>query len=362
MKKKINIWVFVWIIIFTLYFFMAARPISQETVLIPRWLNSTESENLILLDNNSVNKDNFLIPFDLENRFGYISNNGNFFVNKIKEKNISLSEDRWAEYEAEPDKIIVYGNDGDVLAVIDNPGAYPFFLDGRIFLINSEQNAVSEIDSLGFILWNHEFASVITCVDAASGLFLCGSIDGTIYVLDKNGNQIFSFKPGGSRISVITGCAISGDGRKIAVISGVDRQRFLFIESDRYGSNYKVVYHEYLEEGFRRPVHVEFIENDQWVIFERKEGLGFYKTGSGKTEIVKLEGKITALDNCGGDGQVFAIISLDDDLKKLIEIKLPDRIILNAPFKSDGTFLSRKGSRLIIGGGQKLIAFDIDKN
>ena len=361
MKKKINIWIVLWIIIFTLYFFIAARPITEETVLIPKWLISIDSLNPIAIGNNSIKEDHYLIPFNLGNHFGYISSNGNFFINRIKNSMISLSEENWSEYETEPEKLLINRNNGEILAVIDNPCGYPFFLDGRIFLIDSEQNSISEIDSRGSVLWRHQFASIITCVDAASGLLLAGSLDGILGVLEKNGKQIFSFNPGGSQYSVIVGCAISGDGKKIAVISGIDRQRFLFLERDRYGSSYNVVYHEYLEEGFRRPVYIEFIDDDQWVLFERKEGLGFYKIGSRKTEKLKLDGKITAIDNCGGGGQVFIIISLNEKSKKLIEIKMPDIVMLNAPFKSEGTFLSRKDSRLIIGGEQTLLAFDIEK-
>ena len=348
-----------WVVLFTLYFFIASRPVTQETVLIPRWINSTESEEPVLFENEFVNNDYFLFPFSLGNRFGYISSVGNFFINKEINKNISMSEDRWTEYDAEPQQIFIYGNDGTVLAEIDDPRGYPFFIDGRSFIISSEQNAITEINSLGNILWVHEAASIITCADAAAGLFLIGSLDGVISILDKNGKQIFSFKPDGSRYPIIAGCAISSDGRGIAVISGIERQRFLYLDADRTGGGYKVVYHEFLDEGFRRPVHVEFIEDDQWVLFERSDGLGFYKAGSRKTEKVKLEGDITAIDKHGGNGQVFAVISLEDNFKKLIEIRLPDRVVLNAPFKSEGSFLGRKGSCLIVGGGQSLIAFDI---
>jgi len=364
---KRKIWFIAGVVLFTAYFFIAARPIPLETVLVPCWLNSVESAESVSLEggllwNSDALPPNQRIPFSLSGRFGYISRNGFFSLNQVRQANVSLSSERWAEYEAEPDRIAVHDSDGETLAIIENPRGYPFFLDGRTFLIGSEQNVISEVDPSGAVSWTYEFPAPLTCVDAAAGLALTGSLDGIIGLLDNNGRQVFTFEPGGSRYSIILGCAMSRDGSRLAFVAGIDAQRFLVLE--RFGANvfdYKVVYHEFLDEGFRRPVYVTFVENDRWVVFERGGGLGFYDIDARQAGKVALNGELCAIDRSGGQGMVFVIISRFGDIKELVGIRLPGRVIIESSFRSEEVFLGRIDSRLIVGGGQTLVSFDLEK-
>jgi hypothetical protein len=351
------------IVLFTAYFFMASRPIPLETILIPCWLNSIESGAPISLQGSPISADEEeKLPFSLGNRFGYVSRNGHFSVNQIKKANVSLARELWAEYEPEPDSVAIRDSGGETLAVIENPRGYPFFLDGRIFLINSEQNAISALDESGAVDWTYECAAPLTCVDAAAGMVLAGTLDGAVALLDNGGRQIFSFEPGGSRYLSILGCAMSRDGSRLALISGIDDQRFLVLERFGSGSNdYKVVYHEFLDDGFRRPVYISFIEDDRWVVFERSGGLGFYDISSRQAGKVALNGEISAIDQSGGQGMVFVVISRYGNARELIGIRLPGTVIIESSFKSEEVFLGRMDSRLIVGGGQILAAFDLEK-
>ena len=368
-KTRRKIWLAAGIVLFMAYFFCAARPIPLETVLIPRWLTSLETgkpvplvEDPAMTGGSDAWDSGSLIPFKLGSRFGYFDYEGRFSVNQVKKGNISLSGDRWAEYDAEPERITVNSSGGETLGFIDNPRGYPFFLDGRTFLIGSEQNAISEIDGSGSLIWTYEFSSPLTCVDSAAGLLLAGSLDGVAGVLDSGGKQIFSFEPGGSRYSIILGCAISRDGSRLALISGIDEQRFLLLE--RFGTNdYKVIYHEFLDGDFRRPVYVSFIEEDRWIVFECSGGLGFFDVGSRQAGKVELQGNLSAIDHSGGQGLLFAIVSspLNDKAKELVGIRLPGRVIIEAPLKSEDVFLGRHDSRLFVGGKQTLVSFDLEK-
>ena len=368
MKTNRNIYITLGVVFFTVYFVCAARPIPRETVLIPRWLVSLESGNPVLLGDGSFRApdgqwdERSLMPFELSGRFGYFDREGRFSINQAKRYNISLSAAHWAEYGDEPDQITINSSNRDTLAVINDPRGYPFFLDGRTFLVGSDQNAISQIDDSGGIQWVYDFASPLICVDAAAGLVLTGSFDGIIGVLDSSGRQVFSFEPGGSRYAIILGCAISRDGSKLALISGINAQRFLLLERfGTTGGDYKVVYHEFLASDFRRPVFVSFIDDDRWVVFEREGGIGFFDIGSRQTGKVDLKGEVIAVDGFGGQNLVFFIVSLPSGGKELVGIKLPDKVIIEAPFKSDDVFLGRMDSRLFIGGGQTLVSFDVDK-
>ncbi|MCL2193479.1 MAG: WD40 repeat domain-containing protein, partial [Treponema sp.] len=130
--------------------------------------------------------------------------------------------------------------------------------------------------------------------------------------------------------------------------------------------DFRVVYHEFLGEGFRRPVHVAFVENDRHVVFERQGGLGIYDTDSRLTRKVEVDGELRALDGSGGQGLMFAVFAHPglDVAKDLVGIQVSGRsprVVTRAPFRSEEVFLGRMGSRLIVGGGQAMVAFDLER-
>lgn len=372
-KKRIRIIII--LVIFISYFIIAARPIAKETVLAPRWLSSLEF-SAPATSGGGARSSVGIIPFSLGARFGYVDTSGKFIINKVKTGYTALSENLWTEYSAEPEKTEIKNIGEETIVNIENPEGYPVLLDNRIFILGSEQNSLSEIGADGGVLWTYEFGAPLTCIDAAAGLVLTGSIDGIVEILDSQGKRIFYFEPGGSRYAVILGCALSRSGSRLGIISGVDQQRFLMLE--RYGADgdYKVVYHEFLDDGFRRPVYISFIDEDRRVVFERFGGIGCYNIKSRYGIRIPLEGEIAAIDNSGEQGIFFLISSLSPQNKELVGIRFPpdnvvpvsrarrdmrDAIFMKASFKSNNVFLGRSGSMLIAGGGTTLISFDLEE-
>ncbi|MFP3089021.1 PQQ-like beta-propeller repeat protein [Treponema sp. TIM-1] len=353
-KKKQKYWIIAVFLLFMFYAFIAGRPIPVETILTSQWLRSLESDYPDFEDTGP------LIPFELGGRFGYVDSQGNFALNRIKGGYVSLSKDRWAEYQAMPESIEVRDPLNSRIVTIKNSRGYPKFLDNRVFIINYEQTSLSLVDESGTVQWTHDFAAPLTYMDAAAGLIVTGSLDGTVELLDGNGRLVFPpFEPGGSRYSVILGCRISRDGSKLAMVSGIDPQRFLLL--GRFGDSYKVIYHEFLPQGFRREVHIAFIDNDNRVVFERNGGLGVYTIQTRKSLFLPLDGDIHAIDGSGDDGLLFVITSESEFRKNLVVIRLPETKIIEAPFISQAVFLGRQDSRVFIGGGTTMVSFELDK-
>ncbi|GHT77282.1 hypothetical protein FACS1894130_01100 [Spirochaetia bacterium] len=384
---------------FCIYLFVAAQPIPVETILVPQWLSSLESNYTVYFDRSSPAGTSFgarsngvspesgvietrvadvadsgetddeadtgnpdtsnLRSFTLGNRFGYIDTAGKFVINQVKKEKLSISGDYWAEYEARPARVEVRNPRNNTVAVLEDPKGYPLFLDNRIFLINNEQHSLQAVDASGKILWNYDFAAPITDMDAAAGLVLAGFLDGTVELLDESGKRIFFFEPVGSRLAVIYGCRISRDGSWLAIISGYDNQRFLLLE--RSENSYKVVYHEFLSKGFRRDIHIAFIDHDRRVVFEREGGLGIYDINTRNSVQVALDGKINAIDGFGEDDMLFVITSQSGTRKELVGIRLSGEIIMEAPFRSSVVFLGRQGKRLYVGGDETLASFELNK-
>jgi len=390
-QKKRRLKVVVIVLIFVVYFFIAARPVPKETVLASRWISSLPENSLF--DNADANDSpqvlsGLLVPFTLSNRFGYVDSLGQFAIEKPKNSDIYLSKNMWTEYGAEPERIIINNIVNETQTLINNARGYPILLDNRIFILGSEQNSLSEFDAAGNLKWIYEFGAPLTAIDAASGLVLTGSLDGVVELFNSDGDRIFYFEPTGSRFSVILGCAISRNGSYIGIICGIDQQRFLLFERfGMSGGEYRIVYHEFLETGFRRPVRILFLDDDRRVIFERENGIGCYsiKSKSIKSRrsiFIPLEGEITAIDELGDNSFFFLVTSspFNNNDKKLIGIKFPpeklfgltrnaakDAVFMKAPFKSDDAFLyrSKSGSQsestIIAGGGTVLISFNLEE-
>jgi len=367
-------------LLFAAYFLLAARPVHRETILAPTWLSSLQTNSSVQIDakaSGGAEQTQRLIPFALGSHFGYVNTSGNFAVNNVKTGEIYLSENLWTEYDAQPEKLEIKNISSQSAVSIENIKGYPILLDNRIFILGKDQNALSEIDNDGNVMWTYEFGAPLTCIDAAGGIVLTGSIDGIIEILDSGGKRIFTFEPGGSRYAVILGCALSRNGSRLGIISGIDQQRFLMLE--RYGSSggeYKVVYHEFLDSGFRRPVRISFVDEDRRVIYEQSNGIGCYNIKSRQGIRIPLDGEIAAIDDSGGNGFLFLITSHSPPKKELIGVKFPnDRwtsflfsrqdtrsaIFMKASFKSDNVFLKRTGTGLIAGGGTTLISFNLEE-
>ncbi|MDR2901293.1 MAG: WD40 repeat domain-containing protein [Treponema sp.] len=353
-KKRKRVWIPIVVVLSLLYIFFAAQSVRLENVLKFQWITSIEAESRDI-----GNIQGILSPFMLSDRFGYIDEYGNLSFNKAQEGYVSLSDFRWAEYDGTPSEIDVQSPLNETLFSLSNLEAYPFFLDNKNFVLGKNQNSISNIDENGNVNWKYDFDAPITCIDAKANLLFAGLLNGTVVLLDRSGNEVFSFEALGSRISIIYACKISDDGSKLAVVSGLDEQRFLLFE--QFADSYRVVYHEYIGEGFRRPVMLSFIDEGRRAAFEREGGIGMYDIADRKSVMIPLDGSVYAMDNKGQDGLFFVITSLPNNKKNLVSIRYPGTIMGKAPFKTDSAFLSRNDSSLIIGGGNTLISFELEK-
>jgi hypothetical protein len=67
------------------------------------------------------------------------------------------------------------------------------------------------------------------------------------------------------------------------------------------------------------------------------------------------------MDSKGFDDMFFVVTSLSRQEKKLVSIRYPGTLMGKAPFQSESAFLTRNDSSLIVGGGDTLLSFDLEK-
>jgi hypothetical protein len=355
--------------IFAAYSFVATERIPPETVFIPRWITSLDDgKNAIPsvikaeagLEKKSTSAASAeFIPFELGRRFGYVNADGVFSINKEKTKNIYISPSLFAEYGGVEEKIEINNPSGGLSVLLENPQGRPFFLDDKIFLINYGQYSISRLGDSGAALWTRDFPSVITCVDGAAGILAVGMLDGSVEIVSRTGELIYEFEPSGSRIGAVFGCALSSDGSALAVVCGIGKQRFLYLE--QAGSTWRITYHEFLEEGLRRPVYISFTDGNRRVVFERENSIGVYDSTDRIVSRVFLDGRVAGIDASGENGILLLLTSDAGANNKLIAIQYPGVVVMEAPFKSKTVFLSRKEDVVFLGGDSLLASFNLEK-
>lgn len=360
-KKRIN-GIVLGAAVFVAYLFIASAPVGNEIALVPAWhrpLDGAESAEAVRAPAEGAP----LIAYRLgsqaagkANAFGYFDRDGNFSVARRTEARFSISEEAWAEYGARPRVLGIRDPRGGTKASVEADG-YPFLDDGRIFVVSPEQNSVAAFDGDGKPAWTRDFPAPITTADASAGMFLAGMLDGAIELVDASGDRLFAFEPGGSRIPLIVAARLSEDGKRIALICGLDEQRFLLLE--KTNGSFKVAHHESLGEGFRRPAIADFTRDGRWVLYERQEGLGVYDLKNRKGAVVRLEGGLAAIETDADGGRVFAATYGGPSGRLLVGIDLPDLVFLQAPYSGSTSFIARDGDRIFVGVADSLSALDI---
>jgi hypothetical protein len=372
-------------LVFIAYTLLAAQPVPREVALDASWFASLRSTQTVQYGSSPAAKaKDSSFPFILGSFYGYLKGDGSFLLSQKGALPV-LGSSLWAEYQS--GKALAFNSpDGQSLFTLDAGAGYPFFINGELFLLSPDYVTLSRLDNTtGKVLWSYDFVSPLTDIDTASktGEVLAGCLNGTVELLSKDGKRIFTFEPGGSRLAVILGCRLAPDASSMAIVSGIDEQRFLYLErsggAQDYSSamqtvsppvqqspvTYRVVYHEFLGSGFRRRVALCYLDSN--IVFERQGGVGIFDHVTRTMRQVLLPGRIEALEcSIPGDENnekrsdlLFALTSEGPEQKRLAVIKFPGRLIMQAPCTSSSSYLLHRGSTVCVGGGDVIASFNI---
>jgi len=361
-KKKLYIWIGSTFAVCLVYFIFAAKPITPEFSLQTKWLINLEEAFSQKEPLEPVNEEP--IPFSLGNHYGYIAPDGTLLVNRrfLENQFVAITPKLFSVCDVVPDRITIKSSMTSKTITINEPSGYPYLVGEHIFLIGKAQDSIAAIgnsvsDSPS-ILWTYQVPSPITSLDCRADKLLIGTLDGTIYLLSLTGEVLFTFQPGGSRLSVILGVGLSSEGNKIALISGIDRQRFVLLEKSE--QTYKVVYHRFLNSDFRRPVLVKFVQNNHYVLFEGKANLHVFNIQNKKGYEIPLQAPVLSVEALSNSNTVF-VLTGNDSQKQLIALSLPNRKLLTAPFICRESFMTTSGDELILGSDSIITSYVVGK-
>jgi len=211
-----------------------------------------------------------------------LEENGVFFVNN---GNVGyLTEDgRLTYYNAHEG--ILSGTDSEIL--VSNPTKKTqewISRNQKIQLNSSDQIMVAgqlklvlQEDYLGFKVvsldgktnWTRVRSAPITSLSQNSQLLAVGDAAGLVEIYDNLGNIISTFRPGGSRYEVIYQVAVSPNGQRVLVLSGLEPKRLIVLEKGV--DDYKPIQHERVEDQRRFSTELRWL-NDEHFLFSDLDG------------------------------------------------------------------------------------------
>lgn len=355
-KKNIVGYSIIPLLIIVLYILLASQPIPEEVSLKPHWIVDITT---FPAQGPETNISQEVVPFNSGSFFGYIGLDGKEGTLIPLNGSVSYSRAWWIDF-VDPSRPIILRDPfrTSQFSIEQAPG-YPFFLENQLFFIDEEQRSLFRYTNEGKILWSYAFPGVCTSLSSGTNRLVAGTLEGLLLVLDiTSGKELYKFEPGGSRRPLILSSAISKNDTHIALIAGLEPQRFVVLE--QFKNTYKVLYHRYLSSNYRRPVWCTIVK-DEWVLYEQPEGIGIFHLFSKKYWFLPFPEKYRLYriqKICGTEQQGIVGILLSQEKKHvLLTVRLPDIILGIAPYEGQETDLTTIQDTFYLSSDTRFISF-----
>ena len=287
--------------------------------------------------------------FEFDGYFGSFSDEMEISYLDKKKYKLYIADSFFFNFSRVSQILNVQNFDGSVRNLIEADG-YPFIQDGKIAVLSHSEMAL--FDLAGNLYWKKAIFSMVTTLALSGDYVLIGYLDGYCELIDISGNSLLTYRPGGSRIEAIYGGTISSNGQYIAIISGLEPQRFIFLQNKRGG--FKPIYHSELDNGFRRSVDMYFSCDDSKIFFESSQGVSIFDV------------TLKTVRPAGGSGQLVKIYQ--DSHRNLYSLLLADKgngvlsifteenkDLIYRRFDGNSLFFKKRDSRYYIGFDNKLV-------
>ncbi|MBN2655418.1 MAG: hypothetical protein JXR86_00040 [Spirochaetales bacterium] len=327
-------------------FFLFPIPTGEERYLVP--------ERVIDLDNQSIfhhtaDRDSGLYAFSLGDYFGYFSGNFRLSYSGIKNFGVAIGDLAFINYSKVPGILDIQNNNGEGRSIIETAG-YPVIRDDRIVILSEDY--ISFYDLEGNLFWEKEILSFVTSLSITRGLVLIGYLDGSCELIADSGEVVLAYRPGGSRIEAIYSAAVSGDSQTVALIAGLDPQRFIILEKRK--NEYKTVQHFELDAQYRRTVDMYFSSDNTEIFFENPEGVNVYNIFSQEFKTIGGSGRLENiyLDESSG----FYSLLLNEGNRAVLKVLTPaNRNLYEKEIPGEDFYFRKEGDNYYIGFDSKLM-------
>lgn len=335
------------LILITVYYFLFPRSSGKEIIVSP--------ESLIILEQIDSRVSPSSIPASVVrsgNTTGYL-NSSHELLSVFQAERMAVDR-HWIAVSGD-DGLSLMEPDGRLISRIHDSG-YPISRNGQLFLYRNNFGVLSKINPQdGRYLWSMEFISAISVLEAIPGKTLIGLLDGRIELIDDSGNILLTYRPGGSRVEAVYGGALSDDGSKVALISGLDPQRFVLLEERKNG--YRPIAHHDTETDFRRLVSIDFIRHGGQVLYENNGYINSVNLNGYDIHPLKLTGRlINIIDNPGND--TLLLFSKGDGQDSIKILTRQDKTLFESSLPSDTAEIVRDRDYALIVTGNRIAVLE----
>lgn len=352
-KGKLKYIFSVLIVFIIIYIFIGSFPLGEDVYLTPEWaLDISDNDNLCIdTETGFENPDLKLKPFILKDSFGYFTEEGRILKKERNGKNVSISSDWMAVYGEKNLSTQVYSPDGKQSFKIDEAG-FVHIDKNRIYLFVHGGNSVCEYDSKGNRLWKYSHTAPITAFNSTSAGTVIGYSDGMLRYIDKDGKKIFDIYPGGSNFEVILGASVSEDGKTVACICGIEKQRVLLINVNV--SQHKIIYHNYLKNNLRKQAFIDFDSGGRFIVFEYADGIGILDSKTYTCSFIDEQGSIIGI-GIDKSQSILNILIQNEKKCSILFVDTPGFFIGKTSFDAENTFLIQEDDKIYIGADNKIL-------
>ncbi len=348
-KNRIKTILFLLLLLSILLFFPV--PTSKETVFSVSWEDTIAP---------GLGGDEPLsepaLPFILNRSFGYVDTEGRFSGLMPVHYGVDLAKDRYVSYANIQDSLVVRERDGSVIGLIEN-GGYPFYADDRLFLVATDRMGISELNADGEVIWHRAFGSVISSFDTARGAVGIGLLNGWFHLIDQTGADILGYETTGSRVLAVYGCAVSADLSVIGIISGLDPQRLVILES-RNGE-YRPVNGFNLNHQYRKKVFMDFSPAGDVLYYESPAGIEFLEMKRSLQKTIPFSGRIAGM-TCAGSGTISCLVARGNGTSALRFFSPSGAIMYERELTGTDPFVGYLPGLYVIGVGEMIAAFSVE--
>ncbi len=340
-----------------LYVLLFASPLQKEPIFKPVWVDNLSRPSP------EASAAGQVVGFRMGKIFGYANPDGRIRFLDNAQFGVAMDGDRFINFSSVSQNLVMRDSSGRILSSVEALG-YPILSSGRFFVINPDRTSLSEIGGQGIAKWNHEFGSLITCISSTKSLLVAGLLDGSISVLGADGKVLANYTPGGSRIAVIYGCAISPDGNRIGLISGLDPQRFILL--DRTPSGFKFTKAFDLRTDFRSQAFIHFFPRVPYVYYEGSGGAGYISLRGGSMGTLPVPGTVRSM--ILGPGSFLYVASVENrgtaqrNDGYLSVISPPASLVATSRLPGNQLFLTSEAGSVYLGADQTFMRVDYADN
>lgn len=301
-----------------LYVMFAIRPLHQRPWLEPIDPVLLPTENYASQPRTTGLKDG-IRAFANSRSFGYYTDSGEVTFMASMNRAAAIDESHILELDEESGTMLLRDAAGTSRKEIPISG-YPYIAEKRLFILRPDQQAATEIDSEGRLLWSQEFGTRITSSSVSGNVSAWGLLDGSIKLVAESGAIVSELRPEdysiGSDYPCIYSVAISSGGASIAAVYGLEDQYFLVFA--KKGGTYELVYRKKLAQPVRSSEAAAFSGDGSCAIARTAEGLIFY-------DVRKKDGKLILNRYFSGNAASLKILPIGADTFAVLLAKGQER-------------------------------------